>query len=394
MDNSDSRQGLPSASSFERLVRCPGSWLLESSTPKHDNALGISQEGTQIHKALSDEDMSELGLTAERVAHRLKMIEEAAIVDWSSQFNLSDFRVMREVPDPGGRYWITDHGTHKEVCSCKPDLFAYTSGHLLVIDFKSGFLPAEPSPKNWQLKIQLTALDQSFGPFGSIRAAIAQSRLGDTYDKCDYTRDDIDQVYLEVLFYLGRSRETGHELVPGDHCRYCRARADCEPFAAYGLLPWARARFDRPMAKKDIYAKVGQLSLKDLAFIESRRSAGANLFEAVKARLKTLDDKTLASLGYELKSAGVLRSVTGLDELWEILRLEDLCSDKEFREMCKISLGKLEELVVTRIKLKNQIGTEAAQAIFNSLIAPVVKQTPKEKSLNPLVSVLTVGTRP
>ena len=185
---------------------------------------------------------------------------------------------------------------------CKPDLFAYASGHLLVIDFKSGFLPVEPSPKNWQLKIQLTALDQSFGPFGSIRAAIAQSRLGDTYDKCDYTRDDIDQVYLEVLFYLRRSRETGHELVPGDHCRYCRARADCAPFAAYGLLPWARARFDRPMAKKEVYAKVGQLPMSALAFIESRRSAANNLFDAVKERLKSLDEATLKSLGVRVET--------------------------------------------------------------------------------------------
>ena len=387
---SDERKGLPSASTFDRVVFCPGSPEAERAVPVAPTVADIAAEGEAIHAAVAEDDLSELGLTAMNLANQLAMTNQQALSTWMQQNNFAD--VGKTVVEE--RFWFQDPATHEDIVSAKPDFVAIEGGQCLVIDDKSGFKRVTEAAGNWQLRVQLVALDQNLGPFSRARVAIAQHRLGSQFSICDYTRADIDQAAMEVVFYCRRAAGANLERVPGEHCRYCRAKASCPEYASYGMLPWSQAQLGKPMAKKDIYAKAGQLSLKDLAFIESRRSAAVNLFEAVKERLKTLDEKTLASLGYELKPTGFLRAITNLTELWEILEMEDLCSDVEFRSMCEISLSKLEELVVTRIRLKNQIGVEASEAIFNKLISPVVLRTPKAKALKPLVSVPQVGTRP
>ena len=286
----DERRGLTSASNFDRRVYCPGSGTLEATVNTPDSKSEVSEFGDEVHHAVAVEDMSELGLTAEKVATRLSSITEQALIEWCKENNFSGAsKIIKEE-----RFWIADRNTGVDVCSAKPDFVAAHSQQALIIDLKTGFKAVTPASGNWQLKVQLVALDQFLGPFERARVAIAQHRLGpDKYDACDYTRDDIDQAYFEILFYLRRSNNPDAERVPGAHCRYCRAKAFCAEYAAYGMMPMVRAEMVAPPKKKEIYAKVALLPVKSLAFIESRRSAAENLFDAVKERMKSLPKETL-----------------------------------------------------------------------------------------------------
>ena len=86
-------------------------------------------------------------------------------------------------------------------------------------------------------------------------------------------------------------------------------------------------------------------------------------------------------MGYELKPSGSTRFISNLGALWGILDNNRLCSPEEFREMCKISIGTLEEKLVTRIKLRDQVTTEVAEKTLDALIAPVVGTSPKADQL-------------
>lgn len=374
----DERHGLPSASIFDRRVFCPGSEIAEQAAVEGlpEDQSDIAAQGDAIHAAVAEDDMSELGLTAEKIAHKLSAMNEQALLQWCHENNFSGVKtVIKEE-----RSWIVNRA-QKRMASAKPDFVAIESSQALIIDNKTGFKRVTAASGNWQLKVQLVAIDQNYGPLERARVAIAQHRLGSVFDSCDYTRDDIDQAYMEVMFYCNRSRQPNMERVPGDHCRYCTAKAVCQEYAGFSMLPMVRAQLLGPMAKKDIYAKVMQLPPDALAFIESRRTAGTNLFEAVKERMKTLPEDVLKELGYCLKPGGHTRIIPNLAMLWKILEQNQLCSAEEFRAMCDISFGRMEDLIVTRIKLKHECSTEDAEKSLDSLIEPVVVKTDKAKRL-------------
>ena len=378
----DDRKDLPSASGFSRIVLCPGSPTLEKLAGKSESTSEVANSGTDIHDAIAADDLSELGLTEEKVATRLTTMTEQALLQWCQENNFTGAKkIIREE-----RFWIQNRRTKKDVCSAKPDFAAIEGGQCICIDLKSGFKAVTPAAGNWQLKVQLVALDMALGPFERARVAIAQHRLGpDKFDACDYTRDDIDQAYVEILFYLRRAENPQAERVPGaEQCRYCSAKAICPEYAAYSLMPMVQAKMMDAPKKGDIVRRVAMLPIESLAFIESRRTAAENLFEAVKSRLKTLSKEELTSVGYELKPSGSTRFISNLGALWAILDNNRLCSPEEFREMCKISIGTLEEKLVTRIKLRDQVTTEVAEKTLDALIAPVVGTSPKADSLRKL----------
>jgi hypothetical protein len=93
----------------------------------------------------------------------------------------------------------------------------------------------------------------------------------------------------------------------------------------------------------------------------------------------------LAALGYKLKPSGGTRSIPDLAALWGILSANNLCSAEEFRQFCKISMGDMEEKLVPRIKLMQELeSNKAAELVLKGLIDPVVKveeEAPQLKAL-------------
>jgi hypothetical protein len=209
--------------------------------------------------------------------------------------------------------------------------------------------------------------------------------MGSRFDACDYNDTDIEQAYNEVLFFCHRLKPDA-ERTAGEWCQYCKARTQCQEHALYAMMPMLRAQMVDVLPKKaEVEVRVALLPLEALAFIESRRTVATNLFKAVTDRLKGLPSDALAALGYKLKPSGGTRSIPDLAALWGILSANNLCSAEEFRQFCKISMGDMEEKLVPRIKLMQELeSNKAAELVLKGLIDPVVKveeEAPQLKAL-------------
>lgn len=218
----DERDNKPSASGFERVVNCPGSPAMEASALNIAPIIAeskIATQGTIIHEAVTTEDYSELGLTEEKVSDRLKHMESKAVSEWIEEQKLppANFTTIRE-----DRFWVIHRKQLEPLTSAKVDyaLVDKSAKTCLLLDFKTGFKRVTPATGNWQLKVGLVALDQEFGPFEKARVAIAQHRVGEIFDSCDYTRADIDQAYAEIVFYLQRTKDAEAPRQPGHWCQY------------------------------------------------------------------------------------------------------------------------------------------------------------------------------
>ena len=388
IDMQDERENLPSASGMARLVNCPGSWNAEQAIEKVDTSSAVSTFGNEVHAAIAAEDLSGCGIKESDVAERLMRMEKAAIEQWQQDFGVGTFNTLREV-----RFWLSVGG--RRVASGKPDLFAQESGKLTfaALDFKTGFKDVVASSRNWQLKFFVAfawalALETKGADTSTarIRVAIAQHRLGEKFDATDYDAADMKQTYNEVMFFLRRAQNPDAERIPSIECGYCKARTSCPEFAGYCMMPMLHAKMVDVLPKKaEVEARVALLPLEALAFIESRRTVATNLFKAVSDRLKGLPADALAALGLELKASGGTRSIPDLGALWAILERNKLCTGEEFRAMCDISIGALEEKLVPRIKLVQELpSNKAAEDVLKALIEPVVvkglpSQTLKKK---------------
>ena len=85
----DDRKDLPSASGLSRIVLCPGSPTLEKLAGKSESTSEVANSGTDIHDAIAADDLSELGLTEEKVATRLTAMTEQALLQWCQENNFS-----------------------------------------------------------------------------------------------------------------------------------------------------------------------------------------------------------------------------------------------------------------------------------------------------------------
>jgi hypothetical protein len=386
INDTDDRCGLPSASSFERLVYCPGSPAAESACPPRSEENEIAQRGTDIHEALATDDDSALAITDKIVKDRLRKIEDDAITAWLEEFGLKreSVIVLREV-----RIWIRTRGALEKVASARVDCAAVCekSGRALVIDAKSGFLDTTPAEINWQLRVQAVALWHEYNfSVNEIRCAISQGRGKSKYDPVDYDAHSLIWSESQIRFYIQNGKDPFAPRVPGAHCRYCLANGNCAEAASYSMLPIVHTN-SVPADKKTIELKVALLDNPSLAFIHSRAPLITAILESVKDRLKGLFRDDLAAVGLELKPNAPMRQITKVQLAYEALKIRGLISDDEFRSVCKLPIGALEELVVPRLKTKVEFAAfknDALKEEFSKIIAPSVDMIPKAASLKPL----------
>ena len=383
-NNTDPRKGLPSASSFERRVHCPASLHAEAAVVGTDTVSEVAVTGSAIAAAIASADFSALGLQRTEIAERLDSMNKQALEDWKKDFNVTDCEVFQEV-----RFWLKSNGV--DICSAQVDFAAVSKDgkFCLVVDDKSGFKDVTRASSNWQLRVALVAMDQQT-PLGfeKARVAIAQYRMGEKFHASDYAREDIEQSRKEIIFYCRRLRPDA-ERTCGDWCIYCRAKAVCAEHAAWAMMPMVRAKVLDVPKKGEIELRVAQLPVEALAFIESRRTAANNLFSAVTARLKAMSEEQLAAVGLELKPSGSLRSIPDTIALWQVLVKSGLLTQdkkgaEEFRSLADINITRMDELLVTRLKLKEELSTKDSEIKLRELLAPVTKFTPKSPTLKPI----------
>lgn len=381
----DERHGLPSASGAPRLVHCAGSPAAEAEHPG-DEQTAVALEGTLIHLALEKGQEDGLEVDAADVMQGLKRIELDAIDAWQKEFGIEQYSLIREE-----RFWIRDAKLNL-VMSAKPDVTTIGKGangktYALVLDFKSGFLDAEPASRNWQIKTQVIAVRHERPEVDYFRGAIIQHRFSSKYDPVDFDLAAIDQAWSELQFYIHLTKQPDAPRVPGSWCRYCRARGSCPQAGAFALMPQVAV----PISDKEKAADmVKGLNVFQLESIRSRKSLIVAILDAVNDQMKQLPDDQLALVGLQLKPSNPARTIPNVQKAYELLVKEGMITDdedgqQEFRTLCKVGVGDLEELIVPRVKQKFGLKTiNEAKEKTKKLIAPIIIGVAKEPQLKPL----------
>ncbi len=353
----DEREGLPSASAWERVHYCPGSRALIASIPPEQLPQSDTEEaasGTRIHAALETGDGSELDMTEGEVKERLEVLRVEAVNRWGDEkrernpavvFKAEEHQFIKEE-----RIWVID-GELNKITSAKLDYACFHTGLKcgLVIDFKSGYKPTTAAQRNLQMKVQAVALAMEYG-LEEVRVVIAQHRFTSMVTAADYGREDLDRAYQEILYDDWKSKQPDAQRVPGSWCQYCPAKAWCPEQGVFALVP--SRNLVGSADKALLAAYVESLSPQDLAFIERRRKLAVGLFEAVKSRLKKLPADELKSLGYELdkgKPQSAVVDFSGLVEHLNTLLEKRLLQIEEYNGLFEFVNGRLEAAVIPRM---------------------------------------------
>lgn len=373
------REGKISASGGERLYNCLGSAIAERKALASGQVENISDEaaeGVLIHEALESEDFSQLDESGLTIAQNLEKMREKAVAEWLASIgNPKDVKptILKEE-----RCWIRD-AKGKKIASAKVDYAMIIRPFCIIINFKTGYLPFTPARRNIQARLEALAVASEYSPLIRVRAAMAGYRFLGNYDCSDYSATDLDQAKRELEFNLWRASQTDAPRVPGTWCSWCKAKAYCREAAAYSLLPV-------PVAKdpKDVVAAVAQLSPADLAFLHSKKALAEKVFEAVDVRLRALPREVLNEVGLDLGTPGSSRSVEDIQKCWQALYAEGM-TEEEFRSTCKAVIGRIEAVMVPKIRASrpNITSDAAAKKIVGKIIEPSVETKPKAAPLIP-----------
>ena len=362
----DERAGLPSASSMDRVVNCPGSVAAEAAAPPSEST-AVSAFGDRIHEALEIQDATGLELTEQEVALRLDDLETMAVQEWVTA------NAIQERPKPvrEERNWVRDLML-QPIASAKIDVGYVGAETALVLDFKSGFLMPTPSHRNWQLRTQAVAVWREHPYLQEIWVGIAGNRLSDRLDLTRYNATELQFSFYEIRHALWRAAQPGATRVAGDWCKYCRARATCSEAAYYAV--WIQ-----------IIGENKDLTAVQMKEVWQRSRVVDSIVEAIKTRLKELGTGPLNLIGLNLKPGASVRKAD-IDKTYAILIEAGLITDAEFRSCCQLGIGKVQEIAVPRLRAKNpEINTKAlAIQELDRILDPAITRSRNKPSLEVL----------
>jgi len=374
MNNQDERLGLPSCSNFDRYAACPGSYLLEKECPPLPEE-DWTKSGTRIHDHLAGFETSpgitgEEDETARQIVALVHRVFDAVNVPVNSAF-------YQET-----RLWIgnRDFDPGSKVASGKPDKVyswwtRYNELHACIIDYKTGRLEVDPAPSNAQLKglVAAFAYERSpqkvwvaiVGPFQSPQISIAV-----------YDQKAILQAQLETWDLIDGINKADARRYPGDHCRYCRAKAVCPELQGVAVVaPKQLGVVDSTVAKAAVVEAARGLSDDKLAMLmegyQLRQWANEAIPDETKRRVSL--GQTVGDWG--LSKPQKREKITDLGTVFA--RSQEFCSVQEFQDRCSISKKELGELV----KAKQGLKGKALDTKVKELVAGCVTETTTEPSL-------------
>jgi hypothetical protein len=218
--NGDERDGLPSASEYDRLLRCRANYLLS----RKAHALGqvahkqspAADLGTRKHLANIEgpEVLSPAELEDWKKAQAKR---EQFVQSWTNGQSFSSIKEKRLWLRRGIRPLLTG----------KPDEVLRQGNRAALLDFKFGNYRVSDPADNIQLSIYALLVSRDDDAIEEVTVQIL-SPYHD-FEPFTYTRDELDRLYQSVLVVINSLSDPG-EPVPGGHCQFCPARLIC--FAA------------------------------------------------------------------------------------------------------------------------------------------------------------------
>jgi PD-(D/E)XK nuclease superfamily len=381
------RLDLPSGSSFEIVVECPGQPALKAMLPVREEKPEEPDEdalsGTRIHRARQTGDTSELDGEEKSKYEAGLDYERQALEQWRREYNIvRDSEGPREV-----RLWLHDPTTGERCLSAQLDVHyvgydANDTCFVLVVDWKTGWSwNLTPSQRNWQLRCQGVLAWREYSGVRGVRTVFVKpiARL-DRVDSTDYNEESLTRSQESIYQRLWESTLPDAERHAGDHCNYCPCKDACREAAAYGLLPSviadrARAELTEPY-DSDPIAIVEVMPLVDVALLHSRARIIGKILDAAKARLKKLDDNTLKSLGLYRKAGRRLDPLVRTKDAFDYLKSFGIKEEAIWRAL-SFSKGDL----VNMLQEEQGWAKEATDGFVRGQLAPFIEKKNAEDSI-------------
>ncbi len=348
-----------SPSSLERRKACPASARLEDGLPDVPNP--YSEEGTLLHKVIQqivvtgNRDSNITGLTADQIE----------LVD----FAIGTVKAIIEGCGKSGIYTeikVNDGNRHGYVdLLIVPDSAGIP---IQAIDYKFGAGPVKPVTQNLQMRdyANMTRHYLSLGDRQIVAHIIQPKR--NWHDAA--LIDDFNGITKEITEIIKNGSDPNAPIIPGDHCRFCKALAhgvctgvELSLAAIESFMPTAPdistctdvARISDWYEKWIVVKKIGK---------------------AVEDRLRSIIKETGQCGKYTSKASKGNRAIADIMKTWE--RIGGTVGIDRFLGACSCSVTQLEKAYIEALYKKGENTKDRLKDDFAGIMGDlIVDGTPK-----------------
>jgi len=218
-------------------MNCPASHKAEQAAGDVPEDTRDADEGQDVHGVLSDDlSADEVSYSAAQTAEMCEAQVQQLLREWPECFE--EPRGYMEI-----RYGLTDIGTVMEVHEGTKAKFVFTGQldrlyvcgpHGILFDFKALFGKHAGALENPQL-MGLGVLVAKRHKLTSLRVALVQPWKGKP-TVADYSPAGLAMAEAWLYSVLEKEREAEPEdRRVGDHCKYCRARFNCDTYISHNI---------------------------------------------------------------------------------------------------------------------------------------------------------------
>lgn len=249
------KHALLSASSSHRWLNCPPSARLCENY--EDKGSEYAQEGTDAHSLCEHKLKLALGMESADPTEGLSFYSEEmeqCACDYAAYVTELVAEAKKTCKDPVvlieqrldfSRFVEEGFGTG--------DCVIIADGTLYIIDYKHGKgveVSAEANPQMMLYALGALELFDGIYDIDTVRMAIFQPRR-ENISVCVMAKDDLLQWAYNELVYKAKLAYAGEgDFQAGEHCRFCKAKANCRKRAEYNL-ELAKYDFEMPATLED-----------------------------------------------------------------------------------------------------------------------------------------------
>ena len=344
---SDERKGCPSASGFERLLDCPGSFTLNKESPEQPSSPAAAR-GTRVHAGCAGEvDISTLSRDEQQTVTELLQQEEILLNEFTNQQIGGGYSVEEQLTEK--RFWAK--ATESEWSGKADRVYLLQKGKAkiaLVVDFKSTRYTTEAG-----LSLQLAALaalvdDHYKRELSGVHVALV---FPDGCDRAYYDDEALELAADECQQLVDRATITATQKrnPSASACKWCGAKAICPE--ARGQLNGLAVRKPTAIAPSDLpgllrVSQVAKLIIKD-----------------IEEQAKTILNNGGVVEGWELKPGNTRRKITDTEEVYRRAAILGI-DGGTFSKQVTISKKDLDKLVREELEYK---GKQATETVANLL---------------------------
>lgn len=321
-----------SPSSLPRRELCAGSWMAEKDLPEESSEVAI--EGSLLHAEIAKGLQTNAEVVIDNPALNAEQVE---IVTDCVNFG-------RELIKPFHKFYV-EQKLRCDLLDGTPDLYAIMNNgsRAVLCEWKMGRIGVDDAIDNIQVASQAYLLHYNYHS-QEVAVFIKQPRI---HKVSDYTFTEFLSIREYIAEIIQRCKEPNAPRIVGNkQCQYCKARGNFERCPESCNQVFEIAKLADTIESKLAIAKPEQL---------------VELLDACKlvANIKAKTEERICSIIKEQGYCGNMTLITtkGNREINNIpllfQEIQDVMTQEEFLNMCKLPVGELEDTFSRKAKEKS-----------------------------------------